>query len=135
MQPADLGELQPAGHPATDSGAPDPFSKSAPQIALGFLCCSLVSRVHNYSCKPMSSQAHFVRPPNAASDGAIYPDVGEGQHPIVLAHCFSRFLELRSVEEDWTGITEQAKRRRLQNRLNQRARRECLHPSPVALVQ
>lgn len=33
---------------------------------------------------------------------------------------------LRSADEDWTGVTAPAKRRRLQNRINQRARRQKL---------
>ncbi|KAH8785580.1 hypothetical protein F5883DRAFT_535516 [Diaporthe sp. PMI_573] len=33
---------------------------------------------------------------------------------------------LRSADEDWTGVTAQARRRRLQNRINQRTRRQKL---------
>lgn len=36
----------------------------------------------------------------------------------------SQRLKLRDATEDWTGITNQTERRRLQNRLNQRARSE-----------
>lgn len=39
----------------------------------------------------------------------------------------SQRLALRSVEEDWTGMTNPVERRKLQNRLNQRARRQCAH--------
>lgn len=33
--------------------------------------------------------------------------------------------EIRTASEDWTGKTSSAERRRLQNRLNQRAYGEC----------
>jgi hypothetical protein len=40
--------------------------------------------------------------------------------PTVLLGQMPQQLEVRSVEEDWTGLTDAAVRRRLQNRLNQR---------------
>jgi hypothetical protein len=33
--------------------------------------------------------------------------------------------EVRSPDDDWTGVTSTVERRKLQNRLNQRAYREC----------
>jgi hypothetical protein len=33
--------------------------------------------------------------------------------------------EVAAPEDDWTGVTDPAERRKLQNRLNQRARRKC----------
>lgn len=39
----------------------------------------------------------------------------------------TRLSNLRSADEDWTGVTARARRRRLQNRLNQRARRQKLN--------
>jgi hypothetical protein len=43
--------------------------------------------------------------------------------PIELGWSSQR-LALRDIKEDWTGITNPAERRKLQNRLNQRARSE-----------
>ncbi|KAH6949188.1 hypothetical protein DER45DRAFT_580806 [Fusarium avenaceum] len=45
------------------------------------------------------------------------------QVPSIPVQQLPQLAELRSVEEDWTGSTGPAKRRKLQNRLNQRARR------------
>ncbi|KAF6840992.1 hypothetical protein CMUS01_03712 [Colletotrichum musicola] len=52
------------------------------------------------------------------SDGAAVP---AGTAIPVLAN--PRLVELRDPSEDWTGVTSTAERRKLQNRLNQRARR------------
>lgn len=49
------------------------------------------------------------------------------QVPTIPVQQLPQLAELRSVEEDWTGSTGPAKRRKLQNRLNQRARREYKH--------
>lgn len=40
--------------------------------------------------------------------------------PTVLLGQMPEQLEVRSVGEDWTGLTDAAVRRRLRNRLNQR---------------
>lgn len=53
------------------------------------------------------------------------PVLDPHQDNVALQPLFPRVAELGNADEDWTGITEQAKRRKLQNRLNQRARREC----------
>jgi hypothetical protein len=42
----------------------------------------------------------------------------------------SQILEIRDGNEDWTGKTSSALRRKLQNRLNQRAARLCT-PAPT----
>lgn len=34
--------------------------------------------------------------------------------------------ELRNPEDDWTGVSSWQERRKIQNRLSQRARRKCL---------
>jgi hypothetical protein len=47
--------------------------------------------------------------------------------PAVLLGQMPQQLEVRSVEEDWTGLTDAAERRRLQNRLNQRIYSEYSH--------
>lgn len=53
---------------------------------------------------------------------AQIPDDNESV-PIELAWSSQR-PELRDAKEDWTGVTNPAERRKLQNRLNQRARRK-----------
>jgi hypothetical protein len=51
---------------------------------------------------------------------AACPDDGPIAPPIVLSDMIQR-REIRTVAEDWTGTTDSARRRKLQNRLNQRA--------------
>lgn len=46
----------------------------------------------------------------------------------------SQRLALRDGREDWTGITNPAKRRKLQNRLNQRARSQYQHSLPLVFT-
>lgn len=43
----------------------------------------------------------------------------------------SQLAELRDDEDDWTGVTNSADRRRRQNRLNQRAYRKSENPHTV----
>ncbi|EFQ33829.1 hypothetical protein CGRA01v4_10717 [Colletotrichum graminicola] len=42
-----------------------------------------------------------------------------------------RLAELKDPSEDWTGVTSTAERRKLQNRLNQRARRRRTQANPM----
>ncbi|KAK1595609.1 uncharacterized protein LY79DRAFT_511041 [Colletotrichum navitas] len=42
-----------------------------------------------------------------------------------------RLVELKDTSEDWTGVTSAAERRKLQNRLNQRARRRRTQTYPT----
>ena len=57
---------------------------------------------------------------------------GDGPISIALGPMRQR-TEVRSLEDDWTGVTSTADRRKLQNRLNQRAYRQCplTHPYPT----
>ena len=50
--------------------------------------------------------------------------------PVVEFLPMSHRLEIRDGNEDWTGKTSSALRRKLQNRLNQRAARMCT-PAPI----
>jgi hypothetical protein len=54
--------------------------------------------------------------------------------PTVLLGQMPQQLEVRSVEEDWTGLTDAAERRRLQNRLNQRIYSEYYHHIMLSFV-
>lgn len=56
------------------------------------------------------------------------------QVPTIPVQQLPQLAELRSVEEDWTGSTGPAKRRKLQNRLNQRARREYMYLPPLDVL-
>lgn len=51
---------------------------------------------------------------------AACPDDDPIAPPIMLSDMIQR-REIRTVAEDWTGTTDSARRRKLQNRLNQRA--------------
>jgi hypothetical protein len=42
-------------------------------------------------------------------------------------------LNVRDLNEDWKGVTDPTERRKLQNRLNQRARRE-FSPLPTPII-
>lgn len=44
-------------------------------------------------------------------------------YPLVLLQPMQQRSEVRNTTDDWTGVTSTAQRRKLQNRLNQRARR------------
>jgi hypothetical protein len=43
------------------------------------------------------------------------------QGPLAVVAVMPQRLPVRSSRDDWTGVTSAAKRRKLQNRLNQRA--------------
>lgn len=45
--------------------------------------------------------------------------------PLIEQRDMTQRREIRTASEDWTGKTSSAERRRLQNRLNQRAYGEC----------
>lgn len=44
--------------------------------------------------------------------------------PTIPIELLPQLTEIQTAEEDWTGKTSQSERRKLQNRLNQRARSE-----------
>lgn len=52
-------------------------------------------------------------------------------HAVMLMETMPQSLELRDAEDDWTGVTSTAKRRKLQNRLNQRARSKWIQSIPT----
>ncbi|KAH7380024.1 hypothetical protein BKA66DRAFT_131948 [Pyrenochaeta sp. MPI-SDFR-AT-0127] len=54
--------------------------------------------------------------------------------PVELGWSSER-LDLRNEKEDWTGVTNPAERRKLQNRLNQRARRARAHKKASQLTE
>ena len=53
---------------------------------------------------------------------AMQHPVGEGPVPPIVLSDMTQRREMRTPAEDWTGTTNSAERRKLQNRLNQRAR-------------
>ncbi|CAI6083851.1 unnamed protein product [Clonostachys chloroleuca] len=68
---------------------------------------------------------------------AACPDDDPIAPPIMLSDMIQR-REIRTVAEDWTGTTDSARRRKLQNRLNQRAyerRKTCLKRAKVSKLQ
>jgi hypothetical protein len=44
--------------------------------------------------------------------------------PVIQLGKMPQVVNVRHTEEDWTGLTNATERRKLQNRLNQRARRK-----------
>lgn len=44
---------------------------------------------------------------------------------MVVVETMPQLLNAHNPTEDWTGVTSAAVRRKLQNRLNQRAHRQC----------
>lgn len=51
------------------------------------------------------------------------PPVGEGSSSKMILGVMPQLAEADDPLDDWTGVTSAAVRRKLQNRLNQRARR------------
>lgn len=43
------------------------------------------------------------------------------QEPLAVVAAMPQQLQVKSSRDDWTGVTSTARRRKLQNRLNQRA--------------
>jgi hypothetical protein len=63
-----------------------------------------------------------------AVEGPAVDDLAELPPSITLALMPQQQGEVRSAADDWTGIVDRAARRRLQNRLNQRAYRKSAPP-------
>ncbi|KAH6887393.1 hypothetical protein B0T10DRAFT_489750 [Thelonectria olida] len=59
-------------------------------------------------------------------------DQADQGQPLILLRPMSQWADIRDDGDDWTGITNTAQRRKLQNRLNQRARRRRKMQSTVS---
>ncbi len=66
-------------------------------------------------------------------DGDACAPRGHHETPLpslLLLEQLPQQVEVRGPEDDWAGLTDPAERRRLQNRLNQRAWSKCCMTSP-----
>jgi hypothetical protein len=77
----------------------------------------------------MPPHAAVVTPRTAPIDSKTGQISNAKPFPVVEVLPMPQRLEIRDGKEDWTGKTSPALRRKLQNRLNQRAARTH-HPSP-----
>lgn len=64
---------------------------------------------------------------------AINPEDPEFPPLAIDPNMFHRLPELRAPDDDWTGISSSAERKKLQNRLNQRAWRMSHARRPMDL--
>jgi hypothetical protein len=62
-------------------------------------------------------------------DACVQTEDNESFLPLLVGR-LPQQLEVRAPEDDWSGLTDPEKRRRLQNRLNQRAWSKCRLTSP-----
>lgn len=56
---------------------------------------------------------------------------GTSSIPVITLECMPQQIEMLTPEENWLGLSSSAERRRIQNRLNQRARSKSLRFGPV----
>lgn len=70
---------------------------------------------------PSAPQAH-THCPFRLNRGTMSASPNETNAPIIEVAWSSQRPELRDTNEDWSGVTDPVERRKLQNRLNQRAR-------------
>lgn len=56
-----------------------------------------------------------------------------GPAPGIPIQGSAQLVELRNPVENWTGVTNSARRRKLQNRLNQRAKRTFISPAQLSV--